>query len=123
MPTEKDDETPIFLKVKNKRDELEKNERGGVKDDSGKLELSLLPWDSLEEITKILMLGAKKYSADNWKRVEPVRYVDALYRHLSAFMRGEALDPESGISHLAHAGCNLLFMISLYGDSAFHRDE
>jgi hypothetical protein len=35
----------------------------------------------------------------------------ALLRHLFAWWRGEELDPESGLSHLAHAGCCLMFLM------------
>lgn len=36
--------------------------KGGVKKDEGKLRWSLLPWDALEEVVKVLMFGADKYT-------------------------------------------------------------
>lgn len=84
-----------------------------VKFDTGKRDWSLLPYDSLEEVVKVLEFGATKYARDNWKRGEGFKYsrsFNALQRHMLAFMRGEDNDPETGISHLAHAMCNLLFM-------------
>jgi len=33
-------------------------------------------------------------------------YVNAILRHLNAWRDGENLDPESGISHLAHVACS-----------------
>lgn len=84
-----------------------------IKHDSGKRDWSLLPYDSLEEVVKVLEFGAKKYSRDNWKAGEGFKYTrsfNALQRHMLAFMRGEDNDPETGISHLSHAMCNLLFM-------------
>jgi hypothetical protein len=89
----------------------------GIKSDKGKLRWSLLPWAELEQVVEVLEFGAKKYSADNWKHVESLddRYFDALMRHLMAYRRGERIDPESGLHHLAHAACNILFM--MWGDS------
>lgn len=72
----------------------------------------LLPWEPVEEIVRVLMFGAKKYAPDNWKHVRPrIRYFDALMRHMKAWLEGEKQDPETGLSHLAHAGCCLLFLM------------
>lgn len=87
----------------------------GRKFDAGKLDYTLVPWDGLEEIVKVLEFGARKYARDNWKHVEggDVRYLAAAFRHLIAYNTGEKVDQETGISHLAHAGCCLLFLLSL----------
>ena len=87
----------------------------GVKYDSDKLDWNLLPLDSIDDILKVLMFGSKKYAPDNWKKVQDAnnRYYAAAMRHLSAWRRGELNDSETGISHLSHAGCCLLFLISL----------
>jgi hypothetical protein len=86
----------------------------GRKDDSSKIRMDLLPFDSLEEISKVLTFGAKKYAPNNWKFVEnPVeRYEAAMLRHISAYKQGELLDSETGLPHLAHAACCLMFLIS-----------
>ena len=83
------------------------NHKGGRKFDGGKLEFDLLPPYALEETTRVLMIGAEKYERDNWKRVPDAsrRYWNAAQRHLWAYKKGEILDPESGLSHLAHALC------------------
>lgn len=87
--------------------------REGVKFDAEKLQPTLLPVESLEKIVEVLQFGAKKYSRDNWKKVEGgyERYFDALLRHLYSAQKGETNDEESGLSHLAHAGCCLLFLL------------
>jgi hypothetical protein len=87
----------------------------GLKFDGGKLRPTLLPTTSLEKILEVLEFGANKYSANGWQGVDDGynRYFDALYRHLYAAQRGEKLDEESGLPHLAHAGCCLLFMLHL----------
>ncbi len=41
----------------------------------------------------------------------PDIYFDACMRHLTAWIEGERKDPESGLSHLAHAVCCLLIML------------
>lgn len=86
----------------------------GMKFDDGKLDWALLPFESVEEIIKVLMVGAKKYKRDNWQMVEDgdTRYFNAAMRHITSWKRGEELDPETGLQHLAHAGCCLLFLIS-----------
>jgi len=85
-----------------------------VKYDSGKLDWSILPLDSVEEIIKVLEFGKNKYAAWNWANGEGFKYTrvfNSLTRHIFAWVRGEDNDPESGLSHLAHAGCNILFLL------------
>ena len=84
----------------------------GEKFDQGKPRWDLLPWDQVEDIVKVLTMGAKKYSDDNWQEVPDAkrRYFAAALRHLTAWKRGELTDPESGLPHLAHAACSLLFL-------------
>lgn len=87
------------------------NSSGGMKETSGKLRWTLLPLDSLREVVKVLEYGAKKYSADNWQKVDKERYKEALWRHWVAYNQGEKVDPETGISHLAHLLCDGLFLL------------
>jgi hypothetical protein len=83
----------------------------GQKHDEGKLDWTLLPPEALEEVVKVLQHGALKYGRDNWRRVPDGRrrYIAAAHRHLHAVSLGELTDPESGLPHLAHAVCSLLF--------------
>lgn len=91
------------------------NFTGGRKFDGGKLQYGLLPPLALREVVKVLTFGAEKYEPDNWKRVPDPnrRYFDAAQRHLWAYKEGEINDPESGVSHLAHALCCIMFMLDL----------
>ena len=85
---------------------------GATKHDREKIPLELLPVESLEEIAKVLAFGQAKYDSWNWsKGFQWSRLFGACLRHLFAYMRGENKDPESGLSHLAHAGCCILFLI------------
>ena len=84
-----------------------------IKNDQEKIPLDLLPPESLEEIGKVLHFGAKKYAAHNWRKgMNWSRLIAASLRHIFAFVRGENNDPETGLSHLAHAGCCILFLLS-----------
>ena len=85
----------------------------GKKDDSHKLRWSLLPMGTVEQIIEVLEHGAKKYSVDNWQRVDNqrTRYYNALMRHMELWWNGEKKDKESGKSHLAHAACCILFLM------------
>jgi hypothetical protein len=84
----------------------------GLKYDTGKLRWDLLPMECVEDVVKILSFGSAKYGDSNWQNVTPFedRYFAALMRHLVAFRKGEKIDPESGLSHLAHAMCNVIFL-------------
>ena len=87
----------------------------GRKDDSGKLEYGLIHASSLEDIVRVLTFGSLKYGRENWRFVDDAsrRYFDALQRHIWAWKKGEKNDPETGVSHLAHASCCLLFLLEL----------
>lgn len=96
-------------------DKIKKAEKTiAVKADSGKTDWSLLPIESVEEIIKVLEFGATKYDDWNWSTGNGFSYTrvfNATMRHLWAWFRGEDNDPETGLSHWAHAGCNVLFML------------
>jgi len=85
----------------------------GIKYDSDKLRWDLLPLEAVSEIVRVMTFGSRKYGDHNWKKLSDpdARYFAACMRHLSAWQSGEKLDPETGIGHLAHAACNLLFLI------------
>lgn len=87
---------------------------GASKHDSDKPRMALLPPAPLVEIAQVLTFGARKYAAHNWnKGISFERLYSAMQRHMMAWWSGEETDPESGLSHLAHAGCCLLFIMEL----------
>lgn len=72
----------------------------------------LLPINEIEEIVKVLTMGAAKYGDFNWQ--DPKlrdRCVGAAYRHMASWMRGDKTDSEFGTATLAHACCCLLFVM------------
>lgn len=83
----------------------------GTKDDAGKIPMDLLsPWFLLG-ISEVLQFGAEKYEPYNWaKGIKYSRVYSAMQRHMWAFWRGEDLDDETGMPHLWHAGCCLMFL-------------
>ena len=85
----------------------------GLKYDEDKLRYDLIPARVLQWLARILSFGAKKYSANNWQKIEVDRYYAAMMRHVEAWRLGEWLDKESGYPHLAHALCCVVFMLWL----------
>ena len=85
----------------------------GRKDDQGKDPWGLAPWDAFRAIVKVLAFGAKKYAPRNWEKgMAWSRPYEALIRHMTAWWEGEKADPETGFSHLWHAGCCIVFLIA-----------
>lgn len=82
-----------------------------MKFDGSKPRLDLLDPDALEGLAKVLTFGAQKYAANNWRGgFKYGRTIAALLRHLQALQRGEDIDPESGLPHIDHIGCNWMFL-------------
>lgn len=84
----------------------------GKKYDEGKPRMDLVPLDIIENVAKILTMGANKYGEDNWQELPNFwsRYKAALLRHLAAIDKGELLDQESGLPHIDHVLCNAMFL-------------
>ena len=98
---------------KNENPEKEANQE--AKADSGKLPLTLVPGNLIRACAVVRAFGTKKYKdPDNWKKVAPERYRDAMYRHWLAYLDDpKSVDEESGIPHLFHCICNLAFLAEL----------
>lgn len=74
---------------------------------------SLLPFNELEQIVKVLTHGAEKYSDYGWTEVSVKEHFDALIRHISERKKGNFNDKETALPHLAHAACRLIFIMFL----------
>jgi hypothetical protein len=85
--------------------------------DSGKAAMDQLPPHALMRVAEVFGYGARKYGDLNWARHASEwgwrQLMGSALRHLMAWMWREDLDPESGLPHLAHAGCNLLMLLEL----------
>ena len=97
----------------------------GIKYDSEKPKMNLLPPKAIVEISKVLTFGASKYDAENWRKLDDLqnRYTAGALRHIFAHMDGEELDPETNLSHLAHAMCCLLFKLEIELEERFKKEE
>jgi hypothetical protein len=90
---------------------------------AGKVRLDLVPTAAVEQVAAVLTFGARKYGDNNWCRgARWGRYYAAALRHVFAWWRGEDRDPETGLSHLAHAVCCLLFLME-YQDNGWGADD
>ena len=100
---------------------------------------SLMDYESMEDMLRVLAYGRHKYSTfrdesgvehkgvditpeqaatmecvydgrDNWKNKTDMEVpIDSLQRHIAAIMKGEELDKESGLPHIAHVMANAMF--------------
>lgn len=80
---------------------------------SKKPPLAIVPASASLYIAQALATGAQKYGAFNWRssRVELMTYIHATLRHLAAYVDGEEVAEDSGVSHLAHAMASLAVLI------------
>ena len=83
--------------------------------DHGKSEMSIVldAPRSMAMFAKIVKEGGKKdgRTLTSWKDYEDVRGLEsALLRHLYAWHQGEAVDPETGVSHLGHVVANAIML-------------
>lgn len=85
----------------------------GLRYDTGKVRMDLLPWAALSDVAQVLTVGADKYAPYNWaKGMHWSKVIGPLFRHLAKWMMGERYDAESGLPHLAHVACNVLFLMT-----------
>lgn len=86
---------------------------GGTKHDDGKLPYDLIAPELLSSIALVLQHGEKKYGRRNWEKgMRWGRPFAAMMRHMWDWWCGDKLDRDSGLSHLAHAACCLMFLIA-----------
>ena len=97
----------------------------GIKYDGEKPKMNLLPPKAIVEVAKVLTFGAEKYDAENWRKLDDLqnRYTAGALRHIFAHMDGEKLDPETGLSHMAHALCCLLFKLEIELEDGESKEE
>lgn len=88
---------------------------GGIKHDTNKPRMELIPAEALVPIAEVFGYGARKYEPFQWRRgpgMDYLRLYGAVQRHLTAWHAGEDKDPESGLGHLGHAAADLLMLLS-----------
>lgn len=82
------------------------------KDTRGKPKLSLIPYKALVDVALVREFGNRKYKGDTAHLVSTDDFIDAAIRHLYKHVDGERIDPESDLSHLAHAATSILLAIN-----------
>jgi hypothetical protein len=96
-----------------------------LKKDAGKVRWELLPLQCIEGMVKVLTFGAKKYEDDGWKKLMQTeeglkRVIGSARRHQVALEKqgigaldlneyGEVDEDHSGLPHIDHFMCNVLF--------------
>jgi len=90
-----------------------------IKADKGKFRPTLVPLSLVKAVAEVRGFGVAKYGdSDSWKKVETIRYRDAMYRHLLRYLADpDGVDEESGLPHLWHLACNAAFLIELEGEN------
>lgn len=79
--------------------------------DTNKPPMDLIPWEAMTGVAQVLDFGRQKYAPHNWRKgFLWSRLTAAALRHLFSWLSGEDNDPESGMSHIDHALCCLMFL-------------
>jgi hypothetical protein len=86
-----------------------------MKFDKNKAPIALIPPEALTEIANVFAFGAEKYAINDWRRdannTNWSRTYSSIQRHLMLFWQGEDIDPESGMSHVAHAATQIMILL------------
>ncbi len=88
----------------------------GRRDDGGKPRWDLMP-PEIVEVVKVLTWACTRevnpYPARNWEiGMAWSKCFGPMMRHAWKWWAGEDLDPESGLSHMAHVACNAIFLLA-----------
>lgn len=99
-------------------------EETGLHLDYGKVRVDLVPPVHIESVAEVLTYGCQKYAENNWRGgIKYSRVFGSLIRHLLKWYRGIDIDEESGLPHLYHASCNLMFLIYYTNNKMNHLDD
>lgn len=87
----------------------------GAKNDDGKLQLSAVPPELIRAVAAVRAYGKAKYAeAEDWTKVEPKRFHEALLRHaLACWEDPYSVDAESGLPSLWHLATNAAFLCAM----------
>lgn len=85
----------------------------GRKDDGGKMPMELIAPELMVALSQVLRFGAEKYAPRNWEKgMDWSRVYGAAQRHMWAWWARQDTDEETGLSHLAHAACCVMFLLA-----------
>jgi hypothetical protein len=99
-----------------KEQQMSASPTGSLRENKGKAPFSWFPYEAIEATTMVLYKsstdGGGKYPRHNWRKGNYLSVpLDSALRHIFKRMRGEKNDPETGLPHLWHALCNLVFAV------------
>lgn len=99
--------------VKNDEEKAQLGKPTAGRFNQGKIRYDLMPPWAMEQIAKVYTYGTRKYDDDNWWKGMKWRkdVFGCIERHIKKWLRGEQLDDESGLHHLAHAAWNCIALM------------
>ncbi len=79
---------------------------------TGKNRLHALIPGFLWEVGQVQTHGDTKYAPENWKAgaFQKLEYIGAIMRHLLKYWSGETYDKETGLHHMAHICCSVMYL-------------
>jgi len=109
---------------RSKEEEDQMGKETGARFSEGKIRHDLIPPWSLNELARVYTYGCKKYSPDNWRKGLKWRQdvIGPLLRHLWKWIRGEKIDEESGMYHLAMVLWNVITLME-YEKNSIGQDD
>ena len=85
----------------------------GLRYDTGKVRLELLPPEWIWGLGQVTTAGAMKYEPRNWEKgMAWSKVLGPMLRHTYKWMAGEMYDEETGCHHLAMVAWNALALMS-----------
>lgn len=86
----------------------------GTKHDGDKPVMAYLPPYAITQMAEVMTFGAKKYGGFNYLGgLSYIRLLSACLRHVFSYLGGVDRDPETGLSHIAHAMCCLGMLLEM----------
>lgn len=81
-----------------------------------KAPLGVVPMALLVGVAPAMHVGAQKYGPFNWREqpVQVMTYLEAILRHITAFIDRQDVAEDTGISHLAHAGASIGILMDAF---------
>lgn len=91
---------------------MSKDKGKGLRYDSGKPAMHLLPPFAMLELGKLFARGVIKYYERNWEKgMKWSKMLSPMLRHVFRFMLGQNYDKETGVHHLACVAWNALCLL------------
>lgn len=113
-----------MLDEKAKKEEVRSTSATGGEKGTKEARYDLIPVEALEKVAILYGRGASKYEDHNWRKgYEWSKSYAALQRHANAFWRGEDLDEEMGLPHLASVVFHALTMMTFMDEQESYDDR